>query len=178
MSYHDVLHKLTATVAQQVTAAYSSWLAGRLTRDEFVQLVALYIASGNQRAVAVADLALAAALSVELRAVQPVAGVTRPDDVERLQKGAQTLAERSDAGEDVTARLTRLATAEPVGAAAAAWSEGIRRNKNVTGWVRQLDSDPCELCQSWAQDGRVWPSDVTMLHHPGCECTPKPITKG
>ena len=176
MSYHATLAKLTDRTEQQVLATFTRWKEGKFSEDQFVQLVAAFIASANGRAVALADLALAAELSVQLRALEPALGIaSAANDQARLTKGAATLAVASNAGEDITERLTRFAFAEASSAAANAWSDGIARSEKVTGWVRKLDPDPCQLCVWWAREGQVWPKDHKMPTHKGDQCTPKPV---
>ena len=51
----------------------------------------------------------------------------------------------------------------------------IRRSSRVSGWVRSLDSNACELCQGWSRDGKVWDDDHTMPRHTGCTCTQDPV---
>jgi hypothetical protein len=178
VAYHDTLEKLTSQVEGQVVAALERWKAGALTEDQFVQIVAALIAISNGRAIALADLGLAAALSVSLGVAQPATGVGLKPSAQRLEKGTRTLTAAANAGNDITDRLTRFAHAEASNAAAEAWSDGITENKNVTGWVRQLDGDPCQLCVWWWREGQVWPKDHRMPHHKGCKCTPKPVTRG
>lgn len=176
MSYHGTLNRLAEDVQAKVLAVYEAWQEGRLTEDQFVQLAAAYVAQGNSRAVALADLAFATALTVELGAVQPTVGVVASDERDRLREGLLTLVAAA-ATVDITARLIRFAKAEATAAAQAAWSDAIGHSDYVEGWQRQLDADACELCQSWATGDRVFPKEVQMLHHPGCQCTPKPVLR-
>jgi hypothetical protein len=44
----------------------------------------------------------------------------------------------------------------------------------ATGWVRQLDADPCPACRGWA-DGQVRPVSTRMARHPGCGCIQAPV---
>lgn len=67
-------------------------------------------------------------------------------------------------------RLGRLALSEAVDSARAVCAEYMRGTRRVSGWVRQLDSDPCELCTHWSWNGRVWPADHSMPTHKGCAC--------
>ena len=67
-------------------------------------------------------------------------------------------------------RLGRLALSEAVDSARAVCAEYMRGTRQVSGWVRQLDSDPCELCTHWSWNGRVWPADHSMPTHKGCAC--------
>jgi hypothetical protein len=177
VSYHDTLAKLTDRTSSQVLATFAGWKEGKFTDDQFVQLVSAFIASSNGRAVALADLSLAAEISVQLQSIEPALGVvSAADDQTRLAKGAATLAAESKAGIDITDRLARFAHSEASAAAANAYAEGIARTEKVTGWVRKLDGDPCQLCTWWWREGQVWPKDHKMPHHKGCQCTPKPVT--
>src|SRR5699024_883898 len=66
--------------------------------------------------------------------------------------------------------LGRLALSEAVDSARAVCAEYMQGTRQVDGWVRQLDSDPCELCRWWHRDGRIWPASHTMPVHKGCAC--------
>lgn len=176
MSYHGTLNRLADDVQTRVLAVFEAWQTGVLTAEQFVQLAAAYVAQGNSRAVALGDLAAAAALSVELGAPQPTTGVNAPDDADRLREGLTTLVAAAVAG-DITARLTRFARAEPSAAAQDAWVESFSRYEPVEGWKRQLDAGACELCQAWAADARVYSKKTKMLHHAGCQCTPQPVLR-
>lgn len=72
--------------------------------------------------------------------------------------------------EVILMRLTRIAHAESVEAAQASAAEIAKGSELVDGWVRQRDSDPCELCTWWWRGGRVWPVSHTMPTHKGCTC--------
>ena len=74
------------------------------------------------------------------------------------------------AAEAAAMRLGRLALSEAVDSARAVCAEYMRGTRQVSGWVRQLDSDPCELCTHWSWNGRVWPADHSMPTHKGCAC--------
>lgn len=90
------------------------------------------------------------------------------EDRARFDKAVATIL---DGDEEVAAlRLGRLALAESVDSARAVSSEYMQGTRQVDGWTRQLDSDPCELCHWWHRDGRVWPASHTMPTHKGCTC--------
>ena len=72
--------------------------------------------------------------------------------------------------EAVTMRLGRLALAEAIESARTVSAQYMRGSKKVSGWIRELDSDPCQLCTWWWRDGRVWPADHEMPVHKGCAC--------
>ena len=173
MTYRDNVKLIAAATETKVLAVFDRYEAGELDQDTTIALIAAIIARANSKAVTLADLSLAATLMLQL--LKPVAtlGLTPPaDDPDRLVKAATTLL----AVEHLTReRVARLARSEPLGRAADAYSEGIRQNRSVTGWTRQVSPAACELCQSLAGD--VLPDSVPMFHHPGCTCTPIPVTK-
>lgn len=72
--------------------------------------------------------------------------------------------------EAVAMRLGRLALAEVIESARTVSAEYMRGTRKVSGWIRQLDSDPCELCTHWSWNGRVWPAGHSMPTHKGCAC--------
>lgn len=72
--------------------------------------------------------------------------------------------------ESIAMRLGRLALSEAIEAARGTTATYMRGSQKVQGWIRQLDSDPCELCRWWWWDGRVWPADHSMPTHQGCAC--------
>lgn len=72
--------------------------------------------------------------------------------------------------ESIAMRLGRLALSEAIEAARGTTATYMRGSRKVDGWIRELDSDPCQLCQWWHRDGRVWPADHTMPVHKGCAC--------
>lgn len=175
MSYQSELETLAELSGAQAVAAYEAWAAGTITTETFVAILASYVAGANSQAAALADVGLAAAISVALGVPQPTLGLLPPTgDAERLYEAATTLARDIDATPDPRARVERLGRAEPLHTAAVTFSEGMKRSGKVTGWVRGMDSDPCTLCQWWWRDGRVWPADHEMPTHTGCSCVPVP----
>lgn len=178
MTYRDHLTDLGAVTEGKVLAAYTAFTDGDLTEDEFVAVVAAIIAKANARAVAIADLSLAATLMLRLRRPVAALGLTPPKgDAQRLAKAATTLVAALDATPDPLARVARLGRSEPLEAAARAYSAGIRQNPDVTGWTRGVSGNACELCTWLAQDGATFPDSVEMNTHTGCTCTPIPVTK-
>ena len=173
MTYRDNVTLIAAGCEKKVLAVYDRFVAGELDQDTTTALIAANIAKANSKAVTLADLSLAATLMLQLRTPVATLGLTPPaDDPDRLTKAVVTLL----AVENLTReRVARLARAEPLGRAADAYSEGIRENRSVTGWTRQVSANACEVCQGLAGD--VLPDSVPMYHHPGCTCTPVPITE-
>lgn len=176
MSYHGTLNRLTEDVQAKVLAVFEAWQEGRLTEDQFVQLAAAYVAQGNVRAVALADLSLATELSVELGVAQPAIGVAAKDNISEVRSELSGLLLTVAAGL-VVERLSTFVSAQQARAAYEARQEALNGHEVVVGWERRTNPGACELCQDWAKGNRTFSLSVEMLHHKGCRCTQKPITK-
>lgn len=172
MSYRDTLLRLAGTTETAVAGMYERLDSGDLGAVQFTELTTVTVARSNRRAVALADVALAATISVQLGRVIPPLGLDPPDDTDRLRKAAAAIAVTGSLG-----TAARLGRAEPLETAARAYSEGIRRSPHVTGWERQTSGNACPLCEEWATFG-VLPDTTEMLTHKGCSCIPVPVTKG
>ena len=175
MTYRDLVKKLGTATANRVLAIWRSYGDGDLDHDEAVDLIALSIATANERATTLADLAVAATLTTATASVVLPQGQSRPgSDLDRLTKAAATLLTVQDVTE---ARLERLGRSEPLEAAQQARGRALADSDVVTGWTRDTGADPCELCTWWARDGQVWPTDHDMPTHKGCTCSQTPITR-
>ncbi|MFC5999347.1 hypothetical protein ACFP6A_11540 [Quadrisphaera sp. GCM10027208] len=175
MTFRDTITSLAGQAEDRALDLYARWEAGELDDEQFEALLAALVARYNSRAATVADLALAAAVTVALRrAVAPLGIVTPPGDPQRLRTATRTLREALEDTPDPQARVARLARAEPLDTAARSYSEGIARSRHVEGWVRGLSANACELCTWWARGGRIWPKTHRMPTHKGCTCTPIP----
>lgn len=175
MSYREAITALSGRAEDAALDLYARWEAGDLTDEQFEALLAALVARYNGRACAVADLALAATVSVALRRAVAPLGIAPPaTDVKRLQRAARTLREAIPATPDPAARVARLARSEPLTTAARAYSDGMARSRHVEGWTRGLSPNACQLCRWWWRDGRVWPKTHPMPTHKGCTCTPIP----
>ncbi|MCH9729534.1 MAG: hypothetical protein K0U84_07640 [Actinomycetia bacterium] len=106
--------------------------------------------------------------------------VAEPDEDEPDQQAEQPAEEDShketDEDEIARMRLERLARSEPLGTGQAVTVEIINRLPVVTGWTRKLDDDPCERCQRWAEQGRVFPKGHHFKTHFGCNCAAEIVT--
>ncbi|WNG95291.1 hypothetical protein [Mycobacterium sp. ITM-2016-00318] len=178
MTYQDELIALADSSDRHVQAVYSRYLAGQLTAEEATALIAAAIAQANARAYALADLALAAIVTVQTGTAATVVGVLpSADDSARLLKAATTtlldVTKESDVPEAIVSRLAR---SEPLESATTAFGEAMPRQPLVKAWVRQLDADPCQLCTWWWREGRMWPANHPMPRHKGCECVQSPVT--
>ncbi len=177
-TYRDSLVELAAATEAQLLAAYESWRDGLLTDAEFVAVVAAFVAAGNSRATALADLSLAATLSVALgTVVAPLGLLPAAGTVDRLTRAATTLLDVLPGTPDPPARVARLGRAEPLQAAGSAYSEGMAASPHVVGYRRNLTGTACELCTWLRKGGYVYPADKPMYQHPGCTCTPEPVAR-
>ena len=170
------LARLSAAQQAKVANAFAAFEGGDLTVKEFTRVVVNIVQLGNARG-ALLGRAVARALieaeteAAELTTMTRTAGVVRPEE-ERLAQAVGTIL-ASD--QDTLMQLQRLADNEPKQAAADGSAEVIRGSQRVHGWVRDLDSEACQLCKWWARDGRVWQPDHVMPRHTGCTCSPKPV---
>lgn len=174
MSYRDLLHQLGSATETKVLAIFNAFTAGTLGQEQTVALIASTIAAANGHAVALADVSLAATLTLQLGEAVPALGLLPADDTARLRKAARTLL----AVEDVTPeRVARLGRAEPLDAAGTAYSDGIKRSRHVDGYRRGLSGNACELCVWLYKDGYTYPANQPMNRHKGCTCTQVPATR-
>lgn len=175
MSYEDTLRELGGETAARVLALYELVERGDLTLPEFRELAAVILAAANARGVTLAELSLYAFLAQAIGTPAPAVGVPPTPhqiDADRLTRALVTITESEL---DTRMQLDRLARSEPVEASQRAYGEAMDRSPRVSGWVRNLESGACQLCQWWSRDGRVWPTDHRMPTHKGCHCTPTPV---
>lgn len=175
MTYRDRLARLGDDTAAQVAAVWAAYEVGRIGKDEAVALIAAFVEAANNRATALADLGLAATLTVTLGRVVPPLGLVPPVATDRLQQAATTLLDALPDTPDPRARVERLGRSEPLTRAAEARGEAIAQTDRVQGWTRSVSGSGCELCNWWRRDGRVWPADHKMPTHKGCTCTQTPV---
>jgi hypothetical protein len=173
VSYRDRVKVLAAATEAGAVALYDRHVSGEISRDLTVATMASRIAKANAKAVALADLSLAATLMLRTREPVPTLGIGRnPDDPARLLKAVTTVLELES-----VERVARLARSEPLMAAGRAYSVAIEKSDRVVGYRRGLSPDPCELCMWLWKEGYVYPADQPMHQHPGCTCVPIPVTR-
>ena len=132
MTYQDELEEQAVERRpRRCSPPLAAYEAGQLTADALVAVVAAYIAAGNSAAAALADLSLAAAVTVADRhAVAPL-GITRPaDDPDRLDAAPILATSLADAEHASAGRAgERLAARRGQEAAARAYSEAVKRSR-------------------------------------------------
>lgn len=177
MSYRDLVKRLGSVTEAKAVDLYQRWRAGELSDREFDALLAALVAQANGRAVTIADLSLAAAVTVALGRPVPPQGLIPPDgDQERLTKASATLRGTDGDDTDTAGRVGRLGRSEPLTTAQTAFGVAMASSPVVAGWTRGLSGDPCELCISWAEGGRTFPANAEMATHKGCTCVAQPTT--
>jgi len=186
LRYRDATLRLSGSSEAAVLSLWQRYEAGGLDEAQFRELAAGVIAAHNARAVTLADLALAAVLSVELGRLTPPLGLLAADDRPRLRAALGTLlgragslelpgastAERSDAE---TAMVARIARAEPLYSGQSSFRAGMQRRR-VPGWTRGTGPAPCPVCAGLA-DGTVLSPSTAMYTHRGCSCFQIPTTE-
>lgn len=168
MTYTETLHKLATTTAAQVLAAFESWQAGRIEYADFLAVAAAYLTAAGNKGTALADVALAAFLSVHTGRAVPTLGMVPPEVDHRPALATIAAATGVDLAEQFAthARATTLATTQD------AYGQAMTE-RSIPGWTRVLNGDACPLCQDLA--GPVLPGDAEMFHHRGCGCTQQPV---
>ena len=178
MSYRDELLALGTKTEKVVVEIYRRFTAGLIDRETTVTIIADIIAAANSRAVALADLALAAQLMADVQVPVATAGIVRPaDDVTRLAKAASTVLVTAEASDVPEAIVARLARSEPFTASQEAFTDAVEASGITQGWIRGMSPGACQLCRWWWREGRVWPKQHRMPTHPGCTCTPIPVVR-
>lgn len=172
MSYEDLIAGLSQGTVRVVEQLWNAVEAGRLTTTDFHEIAADLIAVARQQGALAAQAALRAYLEANAATATIVAVAPSYAERARLAAAIGTIL-ASD--HDTLMQLTRLATNEPMDAAADAYSWAMERAEGVTGWTRGLDAKACQLCRWWARDGRVWRPDHPMPRHPGCLCHQVPV---
>lgn len=178
MSYRDELLALGERSEKALVEIYRRYAQGLIDRETAVTIIADLLGAANSQAAALADVALAAQLMVDVQQPVATAGIVRPiSDTERLAKAAGTLLTVADASDVPEAIVARIARAEPYEASQRAFTEAVEKSGLTRGWIRGLEPDACQLCRWWWRDGRVWPKGHRMPTHTGCACTPIPVVR-
>lgn len=166
-SYQQAVRAAAARCVGAVLAARSL----SLSVSELISLSALTVASFNQAATQLADLALATLLGT-----LPL-GLRRPgSDVARLEEAFSTVLSDKLATEDEQlTRMELVSNAEPLDAAREAYRDAMMQHQDrVAGWRRIASPNACELCRSLATDD-ILPPDQPPAAHPRCSCVQEPI---
>ncbi|POX82191.1 hypothetical protein C3477_23855 [Mycobacterium kansasii] len=192
--YQTQTQTLATRTAARAAEVYAALRAGHLTQDEAEQLIATLVNTANAASFTLADAYVSLQIEKATTLPAPTTGITPVDDYDRLLQATHTIldglldaikqhvtadAESADATTDPAQtagmRLQRLARSEPLEAGQNAAVAAMTEQPLVEGWTRQMDADPCQLCQWWDRDGRIWPKDHPFQSHKGCNCQPKVV---
>jgi hypothetical protein len=183
--YQAQTEQLSADTVAQVLVVYAAFQAGQITQAEAEAIIATIVNQANAVALSLADVALAVQIEVATGLVTPPVGVLPVDSTDRLVKAVNTILvdqpvvepeqpePEPDRPDPAEMRLERLARAEPLEASQDGSLEAMQEQPRVEGWTRQMDADPCQLCEWWWREGRIWPKEHPFQKHKGCNCQPK-----
>lgn len=167
---------LLALAAESESAALELWWRVEELGDALFQAaLAAILATFNQRAVSLAATAFSAQASIATGTSVPASILSIPDDTDRLAKAASTVLDVARASDVPDSIIARIGRAEPLNTAARTYSGQLAESPLVEGWVRNMDADPCQLCQWWWREGRIWPKEHPFQTHHGCACVPRPV---
>ncbi|CCK53034.1 Conserved protein of unknown function [Mycobacterium canettii CIPT 140060008] len=185
---------LADRTAARVAEVYAAMRAGHITTEEAEELIATLVNTANAASFSLADAYVALQIEKATTLPAPTTGIAPVDDYERLLQAAHTildgligmikpaagtqpqgreLAPDSDPVQVVGMRLERLARSEPLETGQNAAVAAMTEQPLVEGWVRQMDDNPCQLCQWWWREGRIWPKVHPFQSHKGCNCVPE-----
>lgn len=174
-SYRDGLLALVADTEARAGSVYDTYAIGDATEAEFNAATTAYILRGEERGVALSDVALASFLTRELRRAVPTLGlVTSVADRQGTAKAVETLTTRLTETDNPRARATRLARGRVTQTAGRYYDDGLTRHAEIAGYTRGLSATACELCVWLYRSGHVYPATQPMHRHPGCTCIPIP----
>lgn len=181
--YQAELEKLADATARAARRAANR---RNVTRAARAANVAAIVQRGNAQALALAEAFTQRQLESATGRAIPAKGLLPADDSDRLLKAAKTVLSEPDP----LVRVERLGASEVLYTAQGGVQESMdgrkRSRGGYLGWVRQMDSNPCERCQRWYRNGRIWPPDHPMPRHFNCRCVqrivlvseqPKPVRK-
>lgn len=165
--YTETLAALGKETAGRVVRAFDLWAAGAIDDDLFAELVGDALFLADIKATSLADVALAAWLTVRWGRPVPTLGMAPPslDHLPRIRDLIGQGAPREQW--ESYGRSSALSTAQDV------YGDAMRQ-RGVTRWTRKLDAGACQLCRDLA--GETLPSSAPMYHHDGCGCTQQPVT--
>lgn len=168
------LEKLAGQTRALVSDGFTALMAGALTVDEFTAYAADIIVDANVEAMGMSQMSwdtLMVLLGIDVEEV-PHDLRDHYMDIDRLTQAIETCLDNDDQAEF---RLLNVAQAEPKEAGQHRYQENVAGHSKTEGWVRELDSDPCQLCVWWWREGRVWRKNHSMPTHKGCACMPRPV---
>ncbi|WP_431711106.1 hypothetical protein [Glutamicibacter uratoxydans] len=172
MSYRDLLVNLGDTTVEKVLDVLGLLREGMLSHTETVAVLTTIVGKSQAKAIVLAEASLAAELTVLSRSPVPIVPTGFQAQPEAVRRAMETTLAFDG---DLTQRIERAVRGITYKAAADAYSDGVSRSRLVSGWVRDLEPDACQMCVWWWREGRIWPKEHPMPTHTGCTCSPKPV---
>ena len=167
--YTDIMARLADSTDVRVQALYARYVTGEIDEETFVALATAVLAQGQSRAVSLADVALAATLTVMTSRVRTPVGLLP----ERHATGSIVRVIREAlADPEPPAKLTVNVRDAVLETAQRSYGRAMKR-QGVKRWTRKLDGGACALCHDLA--GETLPATAEMYRHKGCGCSQKPI---
>ncbi|WCS17537.1 hypothetical protein MML61_22500 [Mycobacterium marinum] len=181
---------LSDRTAARVAEVYAAMRAGHITTGEAEELIATLVNTANAASFSLADAYVALQIEKSTTLPAPTTGIAPVDDYDRLLQAAHTILDglldaikqhvdsesiedTPDPAQKAGMRLQRMARSEPLETGQNAAVAAMTEQPLVEGWTRQMDDDPCQLCQWWWRNGRIWPKNHPFQSHKGCNCAPK-----
>lgn len=176
----EALTALSAAQVDRIRAVFASFTEGLLTSTEFVVMAVNIILTGNARGYALGASVARSTIERQTGQVEITPQVVRLHhlDEDRITQALETIL---DSDLDTAMQLVRLADNEPKAAATNGSHDVIKASESVTGWVRTIEVDACELCvwlrkEHLRPGGYIYPSTKPMHRHTGCMCEQTPVT--
>lgn len=174
MSFETVMDAITDEAVKKAVRLLDVYEAGDIGFDLFVTAMSDLIDQARGRGANAAVQVLRAYVEQALEVPVVVSPAFPPADYSRLTQAVTTIL---GSDQDTRMQIIRLATAEPLRAAHDTYTSTMAGMPEVSGWVRGLDSNACQLCRWWWREGRVWQPTHRMPTHTGCKCHPVPTVK-
>lgn len=177
MTYSEALDTLGATQKRSLMRLWDQYVAGAISKDQLVEAGAVVLDLGAAQGRLAAEVSFVAWQHQQGIPVKPAAAPPIPHYMAATSRYEQAILTAIADAATAPDRLGRLALAESVESSQHAFGSAIRRSRQVEGWKRGLDADPCQLCRWWWRDGQVFPKEHPMPTHKGCTCTPIPTLR-
>jgi hypothetical protein len=146
-SYRTALVDLVETAETDVSTIYDAWEDDQLDDQGFLATTTGAILTAEDRGIALADLAVAGWLSIELGRAVPSLGLVASDaDRHATSKAVSTLLARLHDTPDPRARTARLARGRITQTCGRYFDVGLATRPEVRGYVRGLSPTACQLC--------------------------------
>ncbi|MGM0700385.1 MAG: hypothetical protein ACQEVD_16185 [Actinomycetota bacterium] len=174
MTFEALMDSIIGDTTTKANKLLDLWEAGDIDDGLFADALVYLVDQSRGRASSAALTVLRDYIETGIEAAALVTPALPDTATERLTKAATTIL---GSGLDTRMQVERLAAGETLAAAHRTYADTMAATPHVTGWTRGLDGGACELCQWWARDGRVWPSDHPMPTHTGCKCHPVPTVR-